>query len=80
VFFVYNNAVMERIDANTQVEQILTKYPTLSRIFIDLGLPCLVCGEPFWGTIAELGKSHSISIEKLVDRLNEAKAEIDEKT
>ncbi|MDH4210145.1 MAG: DUF1858 domain-containing protein [candidate division WOR-3 bacterium] len=67
---------MEKINADTHVEQILMKYPALSRIFIDFGLPCLVCGEPFWGTIAELGSNHSISI----DKLNEVKAEIDEKS
>ncbi len=70
---------MENINADTHVEQLLTEYPALSSIFIDFGLPCLVCGEPFWGTIAELGSNHTISIDRLLEKLNEAKAEIDEK-
>ncbi|UCD04969.1 MAG: DUF1858 domain-containing protein [candidate division WOR-3 bacterium] len=67
------------IDSSAHVDQLLSKYPALSKIFIEFGLPCLVCGEPFWGTIAELAKRHQVSIDELVKRLNEVRAEIDEK-
>lgn len=71
---------MARIDGDTHVDQILAKYPALSKVFIELGLPCLVCGEAFWGTITELCSRHSVNVEKLLERLNESRAKIDEKT
>ena len=46
---------------------------------MDFGLPCLVCGEAFWGTIEELTRQKDVNIEELVKKLNEKKREIDEK-
>ncbi len=70
---------MEKITADTHIDQILSRYPTLSRIFIEYGLPCLVCGEPFWGTVKQLGKQHNMSVCKLIEKLNEEKEKSDEK-
>jgi hybrid cluster-associated redox disulfide protein len=77
---MYNRDSMERISADTHVEQILANYPALSRVFIESGLPCLVCGEAFWGTVAELCSKNGISVDELLNKLNEAKVKIDEKT
>ena len=71
---------MEKIDKSTHVDQLLSKYPALSKTFIEFGLPCLVCGEPFWGTIAELASRHQVSTDELVKRLNEVRTEMNEKT
>ncbi|KPK64785.1 hypothetical protein AMJ83_00960 [candidate division WOR_3 bacterium SM23_42] len=70
---------MDRITKEMHIEQILTKYPSLSKTFIEFGLPCLVCGEPFWGTVDELGQQHGINTEKLVEKLNQKRQEIDDK-
>ena len=35
------------ITKDTLVEDVLRGYPSLSKVFIELGLPCLVCGEAF---------------------------------
>lgn len=71
---------MERIDAQTHIDQILSVYPSLSRVFVECGLPCLVCGEPFWGTVEQLGNQHDADINQLINKLNEEIAKIDEKT
>ena len=71
---------MEKIDSSTHVDQLLSKYPALSQTFIEFGLPCLVCGEPFWGTIAELASRHQVNTDELVKKLNEVRIEIYEKT
>ena len=70
---------MERITAQTHIDQLLAKYPSLSKTFVDFGLPCLVCGEPFWGTIETLAQQHNVDALKLVNILNEKKREIDAK-
>ena len=70
---------MSHINQESNVEDLLSAYPALVRIFIAHGLPCLVCGSPFWGTIAELSQKHTIDLEKLLKELNEEKRQIDEK-
>ncbi|UCG29161.1 MAG: DUF1858 domain-containing protein [candidate division WOR-3 bacterium] len=71
---------MKKITADTHIDQILSRYPTLSRVFIEYGLPCLVCGEPFWGTVEQLGKQYDMNVCKLIEKLNEEKGKSDEKT
>jgi hybrid cluster-associated redox disulfide protein len=70
---------MSYIDKESNVEDLLTAYPALTRVFIAHGLPCLVCGSPFWGTIAELAQKHTVDLGKLLKELNEKKRKIDEK-
>lgn len=67
------------ITKDTPVEDVLRGYPSLSKVFIELGLPCLVCGEAFWGTIDELARQNNVDINKIVKELNETKQRIDEK-
>lgn len=71
---------MDVITAQTHIDRILSKYPSLSRTFIEFGLLCLVCGEPFWGTIEDLARQHDVDVGKLINVLNESKREIDAKT
>jgi len=71
---------MKKISAATRVEEILTEYPSLSRTFIELGMPCLVCGEPFWGTVAELSEQYGANSEELIGRLNDKILELDERS
>jgi len=70
---------MDQITRDTAVEDVLKGYPMLAKVFIDYGLPCLVCGEPFWGTIEELSRQHDVDCTTLVKKLNQKRKEIDEK-
>jgi hybrid cluster-associated redox disulfide protein len=67
------------ITKDTPVEEVLSAYPALSKIFIKFGLPCFVCGEPYWGTIEDIAEKHDISIDELLNKLHDKKKEIDEK-
>jgi hybrid cluster-associated redox disulfide protein len=58
------------ITKDMKVEDLLNSDPSLSRIFIELGLPCLVCGEAFWGTIEELARQNGIAVDKVIKELN----------
>ncbi len=62
------------ITSKTLIEDILNRYPTLTKVFVEFGLPCLVCGEAFWGTVADLVQGHNIDIDKLLKTLNDKKA------
>ncbi len=70
---------MEKITEHTPVADVLKGYPTLTQVFIEHGLPCLVCGEPFWGTIEELSRQHDADCTALIKKLNQKRREIDEK-
>ncbi len=41
------------IDRNITIEDLL-KIPGATTLLIRHGLPCLVCGEPAWGTLDDL--------------------------
>lgn len=71
---------MEQITTETHIDQMLAEYPSLSKVFIELGLPCLVCGEPFWGTVNQLCAQHGKDAAILVKLLNEEINESNEKT
>ena len=61
------------ITEKTSVEEIIEKNPSVSRIFIQYGLPCVTCGEPFWGTLEELAaQSRFDRMNELLKELNEA--------
>jgi hypothetical protein len=70
---------MEKISKEKHVEAVLTEYPGLTKIFINAGLPCLVCGQPYWGTIADLAEKYRINVDILIDKLNEELEKMHEK-
>jgi len=45
---------MKRIERKTGVEELLERFPESVQFLINRKLPCLVCGEPSWGTLEEL--------------------------
>jgi hypothetical protein len=67
------------IKRDTSVEDLLIRYPSLSKTFIEIGLPCQVCGQAFWGTIEELAQQNNVDPANLVKKLNKKRHEIDEK-
>lgn len=56
------------------VEDVVTRYPALIKVFMSHRFPCLVCGEPVWGTIAENARRNNLSeldLQALLDDLNQ---------
>lgn len=62
---------MNKITGKMTVEEVLEKYPKTVKVFMDLRIPCLVCGEPLWGTIEETAESYKVELPLLLKRLNE---------
>ncbi len=63
------------ITLNDLVEDVVAKYPKTVRVFMAHSFPCLVCGEPVWGTIGENADRNALKPEqqeKLIQALNEA--------
>ncbi|MEO0086411.1 MAG: DUF1858 domain-containing protein [candidate division WOR-3 bacterium] len=60
------------VDQNTTIEDLLERYPSMAGVFVRLGLPCLVCGEPVWGTVGELCEKHGRNPAEVLAALNAA--------
>lgn len=65
---------MTAISIETAIDELVTTCPKAVRLLIEEGLPCVVCGEPFWGTLGELAKSKGwgdAATEQLVTRIRQ---------
>lgn len=61
----------EPFSEETTVEELLDRCPAANGLLIERGLPCIICGEPFWGSIADLARRHGIEdIQGLLAELN----------
>jgi len=64
----------DMIDADIQIDDLVRRYPGVVGFLIKKGLPCVVCGEPFWGTLTDLAKQKGFDdqqIDALVTEFNE---------
>lgn len=48
--------VIKRIDRTTLIEELVDGAPGVVPYLIHQGLPCIVCGEPVWGTLGEMAR------------------------
>ena len=62
------------IRADQHVEDLIESHPGLVGFLIEQGLPCLVCGEAFWGTLGELARSRGWSDEQIDQLVREFNA------
>lgn len=58
------------------IEDLVNHYPGVSAILINKGLPCIVCGEPVWGTLQELAMDKHYSEEQVYELVNTLKEEL----
>lgn len=62
---------MSKITANTSIDELLELLPEANGYLIEQGLPCLVCGEPYWGSVGDLAGKHGVDdIDRVVSELN----------
>ena len=61
---------MNKVTKETTIEEILEKFPDTVNIFMNYGIPCLVCGEPLWGTVEEAAEKYDVELENLLEKLN----------
>ncbi len=62
---------MPRITGSTSIDDLLELLPEANGYLIEQGLPCLVCGEPFWGSIGDLARRRGIEdVDRIVGELN----------
>ncbi|MBU8932458.1 MAG: hypothetical protein KOO62_00480 [candidate division Zixibacteria bacterium] len=55
----------------TRIEDYIQDHPDLVGFLIQHNLPCVVCGEPFWGTLAELADQKGWDENRLMDLISD---------
>jgi len=59
------------IDKNIYIEDLVRKYPEVISPLADLGIICIACGEPVWGTLEELVDKKGLNnFDKIMVQLN----------
>ncbi len=48
------------ITLHTQVEDLIEEHPDAVGFLADHNVVCIVCGEPYWGTLGELMEQKAI--------------------
>jgi Ni,Fe-hydrogenase I small subunit len=62
------------ITKDIPIEDLIHEYSGAVSFLIKHDLPCVVCGEPFWGTLEELARQKDWDddkIQALVDEFNQ---------
>ncbi len=59
------------ITGDVRIEDLIREYPQAAGFLVRRGLPCVVCGEPFWGTLAELARQKGLSDDQIADLIDE---------
>lgn len=49
------------IGANTFIEDLVNEHPELITPLAEIGIVCVACGEPVWGTLGDLILSKNIN-------------------
>ena len=64
------------ITKNMEIEEIVEKYPQTIAPMQEMGVQCMVCGEPVWGTLEEKVKEKGLeNMDEILTRLNRIAAE-----
>ncbi|MFP4081874.1 MAG: DUF1858 domain-containing protein [Candidatus Aminicenantes bacterium] len=60
-----------KITLDTEIEELVARYPQAVGFLTKKGLRCIRCGEPVWGTLEEFLEEEKIkNPQHLVDELN----------
>jgi len=60
------------ITGNMLIEEIVEKYPETIGPMQEMGVQCILCGEPVWGTLEEKVRDKGLSkLNEILTRLNQ---------
>ncbi len=63
---------MASINPDMTIEEIVEDYPELIKPMQEMGIQCMVCGEPVWGTLKEriIEKGMEEQMDEIINKLN----------
>ena len=62
------------IDGKILIEDLVREYPEAIKVFTKHKMPCIICGEPLWGTIEENAIRYNVNLKELLKDLEEETA------
>jgi hypothetical protein len=67
------------ISGSLQVEELLERFPAATRVLLQHNIPCLVCGEPVWGTLGQLLEGHGKGPAETAAIIDELRKELEQR-
>ncbi|HAH57317.1 MAG: hypothetical protein KUL83_01765 [Lentimicrobium sp.] len=58
------------------IEELIDHFPEANAFLIKRGLPCIICGEPVWGTLAELARDKKFTEDEIAQLTADLKAHL----
>ena len=63
---------MDEITVDTLIEDIVYQRPDLVGMLARLGVVCVKCTDPFWGTIGDYCHIKNLDTDAIITQINEA--------
>ncbi len=61
-----------QIKANMLIEDLVEQYPETIGPMQEMGVQCIKCGEPVWGTLEEKVRDKGLqNLDKIIEKLNQ---------
>lgn len=64
------------ITPNISIDDLIDHYPATTAFLIGRGLPCIVCGEPVWGSLKQLALDKNFTEEEIESLTADLKAHV----
>ncbi len=64
----------KKISSNTLIEDLVKDFPSTVKVFTRHKLPCIVCGEPLWGSVGENAARYGADLKSLLRDLQKEMA------
>ena len=61
---------MVEVTADTLIEDIVAKRPDLVGLLAKLGVVCVKCSDPYWGTLGEYCRSKGLEVDSILREIN----------
>lgn len=59
------------ITPKTLIEDLVREHPETIKVFTKHKMPCIICGEPLWGSLEENALRYNVNLEELLKDLIE---------
>lgn len=64
------------ISPDITIEELIDHYPAANAFLIGRGLPCIVCGEPVWGTLKQLAQDKKLNEDQILQLVEDLKSHL----
>jgi hypothetical protein len=72
----HKGMIKPEITPDITIEELIDHYPATTAFLIGRGLPCIVCGEPVWGSLKELALDKNFTDEEINKLTADLKAHV----